>query len=365
MKLAIFGLSVSSSWGNGHATLWWGLCRALAQRGHRIVFFERDVPYYAAHRDRYDLPGGGDLILYRDWPEIRSAAARHLADADVGMVTSYCPDAIAATDLILESRAPMRVFYDLDAPVTLARLRSGQAVEYIGPRGLRDFDLVLSYTGGRTLTLLQEILGARRVAPLYGSVDPETHRPAAPSERYHGDFSYLGTYGADRAAVLRELFAEPARLLPARRFIVGGSMYDSSFPWQANIFFVSHVPVKDHPEFYCSSRLTLNATRSAMAELGYCPSARLFEAAACGTPVVSDYWEGIEQFFEPGSEILIANRSSDVVDAIGLAPYELERIARAARERTLEQHTAEVRAAQMEELLGARPALSAEIAEAR
>jgi spore maturation protein CgeB len=365
MKLVIFGLSVSSSWGNGHATLWWGLCRALARRGHRIVFFERDVPYYANHRDRYDLPGGGDLILYPGWAAIRSTAARQLADADVAMATSYCPDAIAATALMLQSKAPLRVFYDLDAPVTLSRLRAGQAVEYIGPRGLRDFDLVLSYTGGRTLDLLKEVLGARRVAPLYGSVDPETHRPGPASERFRADLSYLGTYGADRAAVLRELFGEAARLLPDRRFVIGGSMYDSSFSWQPNIFFVSHVPVKDHPEFYCSSLLTLNATRSAMAELGYCPSARLFEAAACGTPILSDYWEGIEQFFDPNSEVIIARRSIDVIEALERPAADLRRIARAARERTLAQHTADVRAVQMEELLSAAPVLSAETAEAR
>src|SRR5581483_5209326 len=160
MKLVVFGLSVSSSWGNGHATLWRGLCAALGRMGHRVVFFERDVPYYSAHRDLWELPGGGELILYPDWDQTRRSASRQLEDTDVAMVTSYCPDAIAATDLILESRASMRVFYDLDAPVTLARLRSGEAVDYIGPRGLRDFDLVLSYTGGRALDLLKEQLGA-------------------------------------------------------------------------------------------------------------------------------------------------------------------------------------------------------------
>ncbi len=350
MKLVIFGLSISSSWGNGHATLWRGLCKALGRRGHRIVFFERDVPYYASHRDLWELPGGGELVLYGGWDDIRAAARRHLADADVGMVTSYCPDAIAASSLVLDS-AGMHVFYDLDAPVTLSRLRAGQTVEYIGPCGLRDFDLVLSYTGGRALPLLQQNLGARRVAPLYGSVDPEVHQPAPPGERYRADLSYLGTWGTDRATVLRELLAEPARLLPDRRFVVGGSMYDSSFPWQPNIFFVSHVPAKDHPEFYGSGRLTLNATRTAMAELGYCPSGRLFEAAACGAPILSDCWEGIEQFFEPEREILIARRAAEAVGALDRSGADLTRMARAARERTLELHTAEVRASELENIL--------------
>ncbi len=363
MKLVVFGLSVSSSWGNGHATLWRGLCAALGKRGHQVVFFEHDVPYYADHRDLWELPGGGDLVLYGDWDEIRPLARRHLSDADVGMVTSYCPDAIGATDLVLDSGGPLRVFYDLDAPVTLWRLRAGEPVAYVGPRGFSDFDLVLSYTGGRTLELLQQRLGARRVAPLYGSVDPAVHQPGRAEERYRGDLSYLGTYGADRAGVLRQLLAEPARLLPDRKFVIGGSMYDSSFPWQPNIFFVSHVTVKDHPAFYASSRMTLNATRESMAEMGYCPSGRLFEAAACGAPILSDYWEGIEQFFEPGREILIARNTAEAVAAFGGTDAELIRIANAARERTLEEHTADVRALEMESILGTRTLVAAETAE--
>jgi spore maturation protein CgeB len=363
MKLAIFGLSVSSSWGNGHATLWRGLCRAMSRRGHSIVFFERDVPYYASHRDLWELPGG-TLVLYPDWAEVLPRARRALEGADVGIVTSYCPDAITASNLLLESKAEMRVFYDLDAPVTLARLRAGQTVEYIGPRGLRDFDLVLSYTGGRTLDAIERVLGARRVAPLYGSVDPEVHRPAPPVETYRSDLSYLGTYGADRAAVLRNLFAEPARLRPTRRFVIGGSKYDSSFPWQPNIFFLSHVPVRDHPAFYSSSRITLNATRDAMAEMGYCPSGRLFEAAACGAPILSDYWEGIEQFFEAGSEITIARNTAEALAALDRPSAELERMARTARERTLAFHTAERRAEELENILAGASMRGAETAEA-
>ncbi|HJX27323.1 MAG TPA: glycosyltransferase, partial [Thermoanaerobaculia bacterium] len=197
MKLVIFGLTLSSSWGNGHATIWRGLCRALARLGHQVVFFERDVPYYASQRDLTELPGT-DLCLYPSWEEVLPRAQREMADADVAMVTSYCPDGIAATDLVLDADNPRRVFYDLDTPVTLARLEAGEPVPYIGPRGLSGFDLVLSYTGGAALTELSERLGARRVAPLYGSVDPEVHRPSAPLPQYQSDLSYLGTYAADR-----------------------------------------------------------------------------------------------------------------------------------------------------------------------
>jgi spore maturation protein CgeB len=350
VKLAIFGLTISSSWGNGHATLWRGLCKALARNGHRVVFFERDVPYYRETRDLFELPGG-ELVLYPEWVGAQAAARRHLADADVAMVTSYCPDAVAATLLVLESNVPLRVFYDLDTPVTLARLAAGEAVDYIGDRGLSDFDLVLSYTGGRSLADLQQRLGARRVAPLYGSVDPEIHKPVVSDSRYSADLGYLGTYAADRNAALQKLLIEPARLLPERRFIIAGSMYDQGFPWRENIFFVSHLPPADHPAFYCSTRLTLNVTRRAMAETGYCPSGRLFEAAACGAAMLSDSWEGLHQFFEPGSEILVAENTEAAVAALDRSPEDLARIAAAARERTLAENTAAVRAVQLEEIL--------------
>jgi spore maturation protein CgeB len=268
------------------------------------------------------------------------------------MVTSYCPDGIAASELVLDSPAPLHVFYDLDAPVTIDRLRSGQPVDYIGARGLRDFDLVLSYTGGPVIeSALQDELGARRVQPLYGSVDPDVHRPALADDRFRGELGYLGTYAADRDAAVRSLFVEPARRLPEKRFLIGGSMYDGRFPWLPNIFFVSHVPPAAHPAFYCSTRLTLNVTRRAMADMGYCPSGRLFEAAACGAPVLSDHWTGLDQFFTPGSEILVARTTDDAMAALDRSSEDLARMARAARERTLAEHTSDVRARQLESIL--------------
>jgi spore maturation protein CgeB len=355
VKLVVFGLTVSSSWGNGHATLWRALWRALARRGHRIVFFERDVPYYAAHRDLTELPGG-ELWLYPTWEQVVELARRHLADADVAMVTSYCPDGVAAAELVLSAAPGRRVFYDMDTPVTLDALRRGERVAYIGPDGLRDFDLVLSYTGGEALDELRARLAARRVAPLYGSVDPEVHCPVEPDPRYAADLSYLGTYAADRQEALERLFVEPARRLPRRRFLVGGALYPQDFPWTSNIHFVRHVPPPEHPAFYCSSRLTLNVTRRAMAEMGYCPSGRLFEAAACGVPVVSDEWPGLDHFFAPGSEILVARSAGDVVDALGVDATELAGIARRARERALDEHTAERR---VDELMAALDGVAA------
>jgi spore maturation protein CgeB len=281
MKLVVFGLTVSSSWGNGHATLWRGLIRALAARGHRVVFFERDVPYYAGARDLWELPGG-ELVLYGSWDDVAPRARREAADADVAMVTSYCPDGVAATDVVLDSGAEVRSFYDLDTPVTLDFVRRGEPVPYLGAQGLGGFDLVLSYTGGRALAELRDRLGARRVAPLYGSVDPAVHCRCEPAPQYRCHLSYLGTYASDRQGALETLLMEPARRLPQRRFLIGGAQYPQEFPWAPNIYFVRHVPPSEHGAFFASSRLTLNVTRRAMAEMGYCPSGRLFEAAACG-----------------------------------------------------------------------------------
>ncbi|HYE52790.1 MAG TPA: glycosyltransferase [Azospirillaceae bacterium] len=349
MKIVVFGLTVSSSWGNGHATLWRGLIAALARRGCRVVFLEKDVPWYAGARDLWDLPGG-ELVLYRDWETVLPEARRHLADADVAMVTSYCPDGIEATELVLEEGRGLRTFYDLDTPVTLATLAAGEGLAYIGPRGLGGFDLVLSYTGGAALEGLRDRLGARAVVPLYGHVDPAVHRPVPPVEHYRADLSYLGTYAADRQAMLERLFVEPARVLTGRRFLIGGAQYPADFPWTPNIHFVRHLPPAEHPAFFSSGRLTVNVTRRAMAEMGWCPSGRLFEAAACGCPVLSDWWEGLDRFFTPGREILVARTTAEAVAAIDHSDEGLRRVGEAARERVLAEHTADRRA---DELLAA------------
>ena len=347
MKIVIFGLTVTSSWGNGHATLWRGLCKALARRGHSVVFFERDVPYYAEQRDLPYLEGCW-LDVYDDWGEVLPRARAEVADADVALTTSYCPDAVAAADVILNSRVPVKAFYDLDTPVTLDRLRAGEHVAYLPPRGLGDFDLVMSYTGGRALDEVRDRLGARNVVPLYGHVDPTVHHPVPPEDQYRCDLSYLGTYAPDRQAAVERLFIDPARRLPDKRFLIGGSMYPADFPWTDNLWFVKHMPPPLHPAFFSSSRLTLNVTRAAMAEFGHCPSGRLFEAAACGCPVLTDEWDGLGEFYEVGSEMLVARTADDVVAAMRLSDKELRQIADAARERTLTSHTSERRAADFE-----------------
>jgi spore maturation protein CgeB len=352
MRLVIFGLTVSSSWGNGHATIWRGLCGALARQGHQVTFFEKDVPYYASQRDLHS-PDTFNLVLYPDWGQVRSKAESALRNSDVAIVTSYCPDARPAADLLLNFDNCLHVFYDLDTPVTLERLRGGEDVAYLPSYGLEPFDLVLSYTGGRALDELKGLLGARRVAPLYGSVDPQLHKPAESSSQYQADLSYIGTYAQDRQAALQELFIEPARKAPGKRFVIAGAQYPPDFPWCENIWFVRHLPPPEHPTFYASSKLTLSVTRAAMAEMGYCPSGRLFEAAACGTPIVSDGWQGIDEFFEPGEEIVVASAASEVSSALEDNSGALQRMAAAARERVLDEHTADHRSLELIDLLEA------------
>ncbi|RVA70886.1 glycosyltransferase, partial [Mesorhizobium sp. M7A.F.Ca.CA.001.11.2.1] len=254
MQMVIFGLTVTSSWGNGHATLWRGLIRALARRGWSVTFFERDTPYYAGARD-LDRLNGGNVVLYPDWEDIRRVAEQTVKQSDVVIVTSYCPDAVDASRLAQQAGRGLRVFYDLDTPVTLARIEQGERPPYFGPEGLADFDLVLSYTGGSAVDALKTVLGARHVVPLYGHVDPDQHRPAEKRAEFAGDLSYLGTYAADRQAGVEKLLVRTAARLPDQRFIIGGAQYPQEFPWGDNIFFVRHLPPADHPAFFSSSRL--------------------------------------------------------------------------------------------------------------
>jgi spore maturation protein CgeB len=354
MRLVIFGLTVTSSWGNGHATLWRGLIKALGRRGWDVTFYERDVPYYRDTRDRHSLEGG-ELRLYENWSDVLSEARGALAEADAAIITSYCPDGVSAARLVADSARGIKVFYDLDTPVTLAQMARGEHVEYVPPEGLGGFDLVLSYTGGRALSELKTRLGARRTAPLYGHVDPDVHRPGRPAAPFLSDLSYIGTYAQSRQRAVEEFFVEPARRRPDLRFTIAGAQYPADFPWTANIHFVRHLPAEDHPDFYASSRLTLNVTRFDMAAYGWCPSGRLFEAAGCGAAIATDVWPGLESFFTPGREVIPVCTSEDVLAALSLGGEELHRIARHARERVLAEHTSAHRAAELEGLLSAVP----------
>ena len=343
MEIMVFGLSVSSSWGNGHATIWRGLIRELVKRGHRVTFFEKDVPYYAFHRD-YHGTDGMEVKLYTRWEEIEVLADKRMEEADAVIITSYCPDARVVSAHLCGKTKPLKVYYDLDSPVTLKSMLQGCFPDYIPAQGLGEFDIVLSFTGGMAIEKLKTVLGAREAVPLYGCADPFSHYRVDAIDQYRGDLSYLGTYAADRQRGLDELFIKPARQLREHRFVIGGAQYPEDFPWTENMFFLQHVPPADHPQFYCSSRFTLNVTRQAMAEMGYCPSGRLFEAAICGVPILSDWWSGLDYFFIPEEEIVIVRSSEDVQRALMMSSRERRKIAEAALRRVHAEHTSEKRA---------------------
>jgi spore maturation protein CgeB len=345
MKIVIFGLTISSSWGNGHATIWRGLISALTGMDHRVFFFEKDVQYYAGNRD-FEKCNGLTLILYDKWDQIRKKAEECIRAADVCIVTSYCPDAIDASEAMNYSRG-LRVFYDLDTPVTLRNIECGKWPFYIPRNGLEQFDLVLSYTGGEALRKIKEVLGARLVFPLYGSADPQLHFPTCRMDKYYCDLSYLGTYAEDRQEKLEELFFKPAAILKRKRFLLAGAQYPDSVKLSSNITYLPHIAPPEHSGFYCSSSFTLNVTRDAMAAMGYCASGRLFEAALCEVPILSDSWIGLETFFNPGEEIILVDSARDVIDALNMPLNKRQMIAKAARRRVLREHTAEKRAQEL------------------
>jgi spore maturation protein CgeB len=353
MRLVIFGLTITSSWGNGHATLWRGLSRSLARRGHHLTFFEKEVPYYAETRDLTTWTDG-ELILYSRWEFVFDLARDRLANADVALITSYCPDALSAGRLLTKFGAGIvKVFYDMDTPVTLQRLDAHGSVQYLPSNGLQGFDLVLSFTGGSILAALKERLGARRVEVLYGHADPDLHYRRVTDPEYEATLSYLGTFARDRQPALEKLFVKPAQRLPKGRFVLAGALYPERFPWESNIYFLRHLPPSKHGTFFSSSKCTLNLTRSSMISSGFCPSGRIFEAAACRTTVITDCWAGLEEFFEPGKEIIVAESAEDVIRAIASPHETIDSIGEAAYRRFLIQHTSDRRAAELESYLQA------------
>ena len=347
LKITFFGLTVSSSWGNGHATPYRALFRALARRGHQITFYEQDVEYYALRRD-FTHCDFCRLELYSRWEDIRAQAVREAAESDAIVVGSYCPGGARISDEILALDGPLRVFYDMDAPITLARLARGDGdIDYLRGDQICGFDLYLSFTGGHSLAELRQRWGARRVEPLYGCVDPDLHFRTDFAPIYGCDLSYMGTFAPDRQPLLEELFLEPARQMRSRVFLLAGALYPWQWQWPANLRRFDHIAPGQHAALYSSSRATLNITRREMAASGWCPSGRLFEAAACGAPMLSDWWEGLDSFFTPQEEILIVESAAEVMAALRQNHGELTRMAARAAERTFSEHTGEARAIEL------------------
>ena len=345
LSIVFLGLSITSSWGNGHATTYRALVKGLARRGHRVLFLERDVPWYAAHRDLPQSPFA-TTRLYRDLDELRTGFTGAVAAADLVVLGSYVPDGVAVARWMLQVATGVRAFYDIDTPVTLGKLRRGDH-EYIAPDLVPRFDLYLSFAGGRALSALAHQFGARRPRPLYCSVDPDVHHARA--EPWRWDLGYMGTYSPDRQPGLEALLLAPARASPGARLRRRRAAVPADLAWPANVRHFEHLPPAEHASFYSAQRFTLNLTRADMVGLGCAPSVRLFEAAAIGTPIISDAWPGLETFFAADKEILIARSGGQVVSYLrDLDEASRQAIAAAAKRRVLAFHTLDQRALELE-----------------
>lgn len=344
LRIVVLGLSLSSSWGNGHATTYRSLLKALAARGHDILFLERDVPWYAAARD-LEKPDYCRLEFYESLQDLEGFRDL-ISTADVVVVGSYVPDGTAVGQFVQNIARGIVAFYDIDTPVTIEALASGSC-KYLSDRVIRGYDLYLSFTGGPILRQIEAKYGVPFARALYCSVDPEIYAPSQHSFRW--DLSFLGTYSPDRQPTLHRLLIEPARRAPHLRFAVAGAQYPNDIDWPKNVERIPHVPPNEHPAFYAASRFTLNVTRAEMVRIGFSPSVRIFEAAATGTAIISDPWPGLDSILQIGPEILIATRPEDVLAILLSTPdSRRRRIAQAARRRVLASHTSQSRAQEFE-----------------
>lgn len=351
MKIVIYGLTITSAWGNGHATTYRSLIKALYRLGHQVVFVEKDVEWYRDNRDLL-APSYCAVRLYDDWIIEERSLVAEAAYADAIVIGSYFPDAILATRALLTAGRGPVLFYDIDTPITISKLRDCGRTEYLEASLIPYYAAYLSFTGGPILDELEQRFSSPRAVAFYCSVDPELYRATAVQEEYRSDLSYLGTFAVDRQAQLMELLNGPAALLRANSFLVAGAMYPENVPWHANVRRLTHIAPPDHPAFYSSSRFTLNLTRSEMVDSGFSPSVRLFEASACGVAILSDQWNGIETFLTPEQEILLPRDAREA--AYYLTEFgESERlqVGRRARERILAEHTSDHRAKQFEDIV--------------
>lgn len=346
LQVVILGLSITSSWGNGHATTYRALVRELTARGHQVLFLERDVPWYAAHRDLPDPPYG-QTELYTSLKDLKIRFTEQIRFADIVMVGSYVPQGVEVGEWVTAVARGVTAFYDIDTPVTLAKLARDD-FEYLSPALIPRYQIYFSFTGGPTLDRLEQEFGSPSAQPLYCSVDPGQYYPEEADLLW--DLGYMGTYSDDRQPVLDQLMLEPAHRWPTGKFVVAGPQYPESIQWPPNVARIEHLPPAEHNQFYNAQRFTLNITRADMVKAGYAPSVRLFEAAACATPIISDYWEGLETFFKIGEEILISRSPEDTLQYVrGLSEEERQAVAKRARRRVLNEHTAAHRAEELEQ----------------
>jgi spore maturation protein CgeB len=350
--IAMFGSSLVSAYWNGAATYYRGMLRALHERGYDIVFYESDAYNRQQHRDIEDPPWARVVVYPATAAGVERAvtAARH---ADILVKASGC----GAFDEELEAAIPavrrpghLAIFWDVDAPATLERMRLNARDAF--HRQVSRYDLVLTYGGGDPVVNEYQQRGARACVPIYNALDPTTHFAVPADSRFTGDLAFLGNRLPDREARVRDFFLEPAKLLPAQQFVLGGSGWDSNIELAANVRCIGHVYTRDHNAFNCSARAVININRDSMAKTGFSPPTRVFEAAGAGACLLCDHWEGIELFLEPGTEVLPVHDGHDVVSTMSTLDAErARRIGAAAQRRVLAHHTYTQRAEQLTALL--------------
>jgi spore maturation protein CgeB len=347
LDIVIIGLTITSSWGNGHATTYRGLVRELTRLGHRVLFLERDVEWYGSNRDM-PRPPFGTTRLYTDLSDLKIRFEENVREADAVIIGSYVQDGIEAGEWVRRINDQIVAFYDIDTPVTLAKLSAGTN-DYLSRELIAKYDLYLSFTGGPTLKILEKKFGSPIARALYCSFDPEIYFPEKQAIRW--DFGYMGTYSDDRQPTVNRLLVEAARQAPSQKFAVVGPQYPKTIQWPRNVERINHLSPRDHRRFYNAQRFTLNVTRRDMIAAGYSPSVRLFEAAACGTPIISDFWRGLDELFALDDEILVANGTQDTLKYLSMDDSERRELGSRARARVMMEHTAKHRAAEMESYL--------------
>ncbi len=353
MNIAFFGSSLVSAYWNGAATYYRGIIRALHEIGYRITFYEPDAFDRQAHRDIPD-PDYARVVVYEaeDEESVIETVSR-ARDADLVVKAS----GVGVHDALLEKavldlKSPQRLvaFWDVDAPATLERMRDDPDDPF---RALvPEYSMVLTYGGGEPVVAAYESFGARRCVPIYNALDPTTHFPVEPDPRFEGDLGFLGNRMPDRESRVWEFFFHPVRQLKDKRFLIGGSGWDQNVLEQDNVTYLGHVYTRDHNAFNCTPLSVLNITRDSMVRFGYSPPTRVFEAAGAGACLITDAWEGIDLFLEPGEECLVAESGDEVIEILeGLDAERARAIGEAARARMLSEHTYTHRATELDELL--------------
>jgi spore maturation protein CgeB len=358
LNIAFFASSLVSAYWNGAATYYRGIVRALAARGHRISFFEPDAYDRQKHRDIPD-PEWARVVVYRATEDEAFGALEQARGADLIIKAS----GVGVFDRLLEQgvlelKSPRNrvVFWDVDAPATLDRVR--QNPSYYFAELIPRYDMIFTYGGGPPVVQAYGALGARQCTPIYNALDPDTHFPAPPDPRFEGALGFLGNRLPDREARVEEFFFQAAELCH-RTFVLGGAGWADK-PKPANVRYVGHVYTRDHNAFNSTPLAVLNISRESMARYGYSPATRVFEAAGAGACVITDAWEGLDLFLDPGKEALAARNGAEVAEQVqALTPERARRIGERGRQRILAAHTYAHRAAQVEELLGVRGAVPA------